>query len=227
VTEPYPSLDFILLPDVYPQVIFLDAVGTLFGVRGSVGAIYGAIAREFGVDLADEAIDQSFYRSFQASSPPTFPDVDPTDLPQQEFAWWRAIAAQTFAQVGALHQFPDFEAAFTVMFSHFATAEPWFIYPDVLPTLERWHDRGIELGIVSNFDSRLYPVLKELHLFPFFTSVTISTEAGAAKPDPQIFATALQKHRCTASTAWHIGDSYREDYETAQMAGLQAFWLKR
>ncbi len=34
-----------------PQVIFLDAVGTLFGVKGSVGAIYSQIAADFGVEV--------------------------------------------------------------------------------------------------------------------------------------------------------------------------------
>lgn len=35
-----------------PKVIFFDAVGTLFGVKGSVGQIYRAIAADFGVEVA-------------------------------------------------------------------------------------------------------------------------------------------------------------------------------
>ena len=34
-----------------PQAIFLDAMGTLFGLRGSVGDIYGKIAQSFGVQV--------------------------------------------------------------------------------------------------------------------------------------------------------------------------------
>lgn len=116
---------------------------------------------------------------------------------------------------------------FTELYQHFATADPWFIYPDVLPTLKRWHQLGIELGVLSNFDSRLYSVLQALDLAQFFTSVTISTEVGAAKPDPQIFAVGLNKHNCPAQLAWHIGDSLKEDYQGAKAAGLRAVWLKR
>jgi putative hydrolase of the HAD superfamily len=86
---------------------------------------------------------------------------------------------------------------------------------------------GIELGIVSNFDSRLYSVLQALELRDFFSSITISTQAGAAKPDPQIFAIALEKHNCEPAAAWHIGDSIAEDYQAAKAAGLRGIWINR
>ena len=42
---------------VQPKVIFLDAVGTLFGVKGSVGEVYREIAADFGVDVAASVLD--------------------------------------------------------------------------------------------------------------------------------------------------------------------------
>lgn len=81
--------------------------------------------------------------------------------------------------------------------------------------------------MLSNFDSRLYSVLKDLDLAQFFTSVTISTEVGTAKPDAQIFAVGLNKHNCLAEAAWHIGDSLKEDYQGAKAAGLKAVLIKR
>jgi putative hydrolase of the HAD superfamily len=210
-----------------PKVIFLDAVGTLFGVRGSVGEVYSKLAHQFGVEVDIAVLNQAFYQSFQAASPLAFPGTLPADVPEREFAWWWAIAAQTFQQAGVLNQFTDFSRFFTTLYDHFATAEPWFVYPDICPSLQHWHTQGIELGVVSNFDSRLYTVLPALGLAEFFTSVTISTEVGAAKPDPKVFAVALSKHNCPASAAWHVGDSFREDYEGAKAAGLRGIWLKR
>jgi putative hydrolase of the HAD superfamily len=81
--------------------------------------------------------------------------------------------------------------------------------------------------VLSNFDSRLYLVLQALDLAQFFTSVTISWEVGAAKPDPQIFAAGLDKHDCPAEAAWHIGDSLKEDYQGAKTAGLRAILIER
>lgn len=210
-----------------PQVVFFDAVGTLFGVRGSVGQVYREIARAHGVEVDAAKIDRAFYESFKASPPCTFPGVDVLEIPQLEQQWWNTIAQQTFDRSGVLHQFADFSEFFSDLYYHFETAKPWFIYPDTVPTLEKLRSLDIPLGVLSNFDSRLYKVLKALNLEDFFDSITISTEVGVAKPDPKIFAIALEKHDCQPENAWHIGDSQQEDYEAANAAGLRGILLNR
>jgi putative hydrolase of the HAD superfamily len=211
----------------HPKVIFLDAVGTLFGVQGSVGQAYSDLAKRFGVEIASEQVDRAFYRSFAAAPPMIFPDAPKTDIPHLEYLWWQAVAAQTFKRVGILSAFEDFDAFFEAVYHHFTTATPWFVYPDTLTSLERWQRMEIELGVISNFDSRIYRVLEALGLSKAFQSVTISTEVGAAKPDPTIFTTALGKHQCEPGFAWHVGDSYHDDFQGATAAGLKAIWLKR
>ncbi len=210
-----------------PKVILLDAVGTLFNIRGSVGEVYSAFAQRFGVKVPAKKLNEAFYNAFASVDPPAFPGIDPDEIPLCEFEWWRVIALRTFQQVGVLSEFADFTDFFDHLYNYFATAEPWFVYPDILPALEQWRRTGIQLGIVSNFDSRIYLVLKELKLEEFFLSVTISTETSFAKPDPQIFAIALAKHHCNPENAWHIGDSLKEDYEGAKAAGLRGILLKR
>ncbi|MGB3137070.1 MAG: HAD-IA family hydrolase, partial [Nodosilinea sp.] len=185
-----------------PQVIFLDAVGTLFGVAGSVGSIYADLAQHHGIEADAESLNQAFFRAFRAAPEMAFPNSAPTTVPEQEYRWWRVIVQQTFSSAGLLDRFVDFDSFFIDLYAHFATAEPWVLYPDVIRGLERWRRRGIDLGVISNFDTRLYQVIEELNLAPYFSSVTISSEVGAAKPDPLIFAKALQKHRCDASRAW-------------------------
>ncbi|GAB1543022.1 HAD family hydrolase [Scytonema sp. NUACC21] len=210
-----------------PKVIFLDAVGTLFGVKGSVGEVYGQIAQEFGVQVSSETLNKTFIQSFKAAPPPIFPDAEPQDIPQYEFEWWLRIARNTFEKAGVLEKFTDFSTFFSELYIHFGTADPWFVYPDVLSALVNWRRQGIELGILSNFDSRIYSVLQDLELREFFGSITISTQAGAAKPDPKIFATALEKHNCSPQAAWHIGDSITEDYHGAKTAGMRGIWINR
>lgn len=210
-----------------PKVIFLDAVGTLFGVKGSVGHVYSEIAQRFGPEAPAEVLNQAFFQAFAASEPPVFPGAKLEEIAEREFEWWGAIARSTFQQAGVLDQFSDFGGFFQELYAHFSTAQPWVVYPDVRPALEHWYQMGIELGVVSNFDTRLYSVLQALNLIKFFTSVTISSDVGAAKPSPQIFVTALAKHDCDAESAWHVGDSYKEDYQGAKAAGLRAILLKR
>ncbi len=212
-----------------PQVIYVDAVGTLFGVNGSVGEQYAKIATDFQVSLDPQLIDRAFYQVFQTAPRMAFPDLPQSDLAIAEYEWWRSLAAKTFSQTGDLTKFADFEAFFKSLYAYFATAEPWFIYEDTRLALNTWQQQGIALGLLSNFDSRLYAVIKALDLDRYFDSITISTAVGAAKPDPKIFETALAKHQMQKSPelTWHIGDSFREDYEGAIATGITAFWLNR
>ncbi len=210
-----------------PRVIFLDAVGTLFGVAGSVGQVYADLAQHHGIAADPVTLNQAFFRAFRAAPEMAFPGSDPATVPEQEYLWWRVIAQQTFSSAGVLDRFVDFDSFFADLYAHFATATPWELYPDVPPALERWRRRGIALGVISNFDTRLYAVLDELNLESYFSSITIASEAGAAKPNPLIFATALQKHGCEASQAWHVGDSKVDDLEGARAAGLHSILVKR
>jgi putative hydrolase of the HAD superfamily len=212
-----------------PQVIYIDAVGTLFGVSCSVGEQYAKVALDFGVSLDPQLVNRAFYQSFQTAPNIAFPNVPQFDIPIAEYQWWRSLAEQTFSQTGDLNKFSDFEAFFKELYAYFATAAPWFIYEDTRLALDAWQQQGITLGVLSNFDSRIYAVMKALELDAYFSSITISTEIGAAKPDPLIFESALAKHQLQRSPdlAWHIGDSFSEDYVGASAVGLRAFWLDR
>lgn len=210
-----------------PKVIFFDAVGTLFGVKGSVGDVYSAIAHRFGVVADAQQLDAAFAEVFKRAPSPTFPNVPAQAIPQKEWEWWHEVTKQTFQQVGVANQFLDFNGFFQHLYDHFATAYPWEVYPDVIPCLQHWRNQGIPLGIISNFDSRLYSVLTALDLAHFFSSITISSEVGAAKPDPTIFQSAIAPYAVTPEQTWHIGDSRTEDYQGAKAMGMQGFLLKR
>ncbi|MDJ1180548.1 HAD-IA family hydrolase [Roseofilum sp. BLCC_M91] len=210
-----------------PKVIFLDAVGTLFGVRGSVGEIYSQFAQGFGVEVSADLIDQTFSESFRKAPPAAFPDIESQELQSYEFDWWKAIAFDTFAQAEVIDRFTDFDRFFNELYHYFATLYPWFVYPEVKSALLSWKNQGIELGVISNFDSRLHKVLNALGLKHFMKSITISTEVGAAKPTSKIFHVALAKHGYKPHQALHIGDSYEDDYLGAIEAGFSPIWLQR
>lgn len=210
-----------------PQVIFFDAVGTLFEVKGSVGQVYSFAAERFGVQVSAVDLDRAFRQSFAAAAPPAFAQQSSRDISKAEFDWWEKIVRDTFAALGVLEQFSRFDQFYFELYSSFATAQPWIVYDDVIPALEYWQSQGVELGIISNFDTRLYKVLQQLQLKQFFTSITISSRVGAAKPDSKIFLEALGRHQCLPEAAWHIGDSLEEDYYGARSVGIKAFLIKR
>lgn len=210
---------------VKPQVIFFDAAGTLIETRGSVGEIYSLVAREFGFEADHQVLQQNFAHSFRQQPPLAFPARTPeAKLREMEKDWWRDLVRDVFAGLGVFTRFDEF---FDEIFERFRRSEFWRVYDDVEPALSELKQRGLKLGVISNFDSRLYGVLRACKLSRFFDSVYISTRVGAAKPDPVIFQAALGHHRISPSQAWHVGDSLREDIEGAQAAGLKAFLIDR
>lgn len=69
--------------------------------------------------------------------------------------------------------------------------------------------------------------MRGLGIADAFDTVTISSLAQAAKPAPQIFHIALEKHAVDPEEALHIGDSLRDDVEGAKKAGFHAVLLDR
>ena len=199
--------------------------GTLFDLKQSVGEIYQQYAHKYGVEIETKPLENAFINSFRSAPPLAFSNSELTTIEQQEFSWWKQVVSATFEQLELLDKFTDFDAFFTEIFFYFGTKEPWYVLPGTIESLERWRGRGIELGVISNFDSRLIKVLNHLDLDRFFTSITISSTAGFAKPAANIFQIALSKYNFATERAWHIGDSFTEDYQGAKNAGLTAFWL--
>ena len=210
-----------------PQVIFLDAVGTIFGVKNNVGYIYTKLASKYGVSRDANLINEYFYQAFKESSPLAFDETEYETVQKLEYVWWEKIAYQTFAKANALKEFTDFYVFFQELYEYFKTHQPWYIYDEVIPCLKQWQKQGVQLAIISNFDTRIYSVLESLKLQSYFQTITISSLTGVAKPDRQIFLKALQKHDCKAEDAWYIGDSLKEDYWGAKALGMKSFWLKR
>jgi putative hydrolase of the HAD superfamily len=79
---------------------------------------------------------------------------------------------------------------------------------------------GLRLAVVSNWDVGLHDHLAALGLTPLLDAVVTSAEAGAPKPEPQVFELALARLGATADRAVHVGDA-DGDAEGARVAGLR------
>lgn len=94
--------------------------------------------------------------------------------------------------------------------------------------LERLRASGLKTGVVTNnVTVEQLGKLKRLGLEHLFDVVVISESAGFAKPDPRIFALALEQLGCTASEVVMVGDSWSADVQGAHAAGIRAIWLNR
>jgi putative hydrolase of the HAD superfamily len=209
------------------KVIFFDAAGTLFHVKGSVAEIYLRYAEKYGMKQTTEslcAVRAAFNRAFDEAPPPVFSVSDPIEIKRCERLWWFDIVHNVFYRVGMFDRFDDY---FEEIFQAFDGPGFWRLYPETIDVLKQLKGHGLELGIISTFDSRLFNVLRGLGLADLFDTVTISSLAHAAKPATQIFKHALEKHAMDSDEAAHVGDSLREDMEGARQAGLCGILLDR
>ena len=205
------------------QAVFFDAGGTLFETRGSVGEIYGRAALRYGIETDPQQLQLRFIREFRRQPPLAFPRGTPqSQLHRLEREWWRALVQRVFADAAS---WPGFAEFFDDLYEFFRTREAWRLFAETVPVLEALAARGLRLGIISNFDSRLDDVLRALGIDGYFEAVHLSSRVGAAKPDPLIFQTALATFGLTPPQAMHTGDSLREDVQGALSAGLQAVWF--
>ena len=86
---------------------------------------------------------------------------------------------------------------------------------------------GIPIGIVSNADGRVEPLLRELGVCQVGAGpgvevgiVVDSTVVGFEKPDPRIFEIALRALGVAPERTIHVGDSARADVAGAIAAGV-------
>lgn len=64
----------------------------------------------------------------------------------------------------------------------------------------------MKIAVVSNFDTRLRPVLKVLGVDDLFNAVVVSAEVGAEKPNPIIFEAACKQLQLLPEEVLHVGD---------------------
>ena len=209
------------------KAIFFDAVGTLFDVKGSVGEVYLTYATKYGVPDSAEMVttlNKRFKETMKEMPAPIFSIERPEKLKQCERLWWFDVVHAVFYRVGMFDGFDDF---FDEVFEAFGQATHWELFPETVDVLTQLKERGFELGIITNFDSRFFEVSRALAINQFFDSVTISSLAGAAKPASKIFSYALEQHMLEPHEVLHIGDHPIEDVEGAQQAGLHTVLIDR
>jgi len=98
--------------------------------------------------------------------------------------------------------------------------------PHTLEVLDTLRQRGLKLGLVTNGRSdKQRQCLGGLGLDDAFDAVLISEEVGFGKPDPRLYALALDALDRPPSEVLFVGDSPRNDVAGPQAAGMRAAWL--
>lgn len=113
------------------------------------------------------------------------------------------------------------------VYDEFGKPDRWAAYADVRPAFERLKARGLRLGIISNWDSRLVGLLGGLGLGEMLDDIVSSADVGLHKPDPRIFELACTRLGVSPGEAAHIGDHQYADVLGASAVGMRAVLIDR
>jgi putative hydrolase of the HAD superfamily len=101
------------------------------------------------------------------------------------------------------------------------------LFDDVLPALNALSERKLLLGLISNVDKDISPMLEKLGILPFLKYRMTSQEAGVAKPDPGIFHKGVERVGVDPRNALYVGDQWVVDVQAARNAGMQSLLIDR
>lgn len=129
-----------------------------------------------------------------------------------------------FLLAGVRHE--ELEAVRTEVLRLHAERHIWVgVEPGTAEALRRLRADGVRLAVVSNSDGKVDEALRAAGLREHFEVVVDSTVAGVEKPDPRIFAVALEQLGVAAADAVYVGDVYEVDVVGARAAGLSPVLL--
>jgi HAD superfamily hydrolase (TIGR01509 family) len=100
-----------------------------------------------------------------------------------------------------------------------------WVIPDVPDALTGFRRLGLRLVVVSNSDGTVVRALEEQGLASHFDAICDSALVGFEKPDPRLFAHALEVSGARPERTLHVGDLYSADVVGARAAGLHALLL--
>lgn len=206
------------------KAVFFDVGGTLIQAYPSVGDIYARYAREFGFEGTAEDLNRQFHHEWKSAG--GLESLGSESGPQEEMRFWYNLVFNVFVPFGGVSNFDEY---FAILYHAFTAKKNWRVFEDVAESgiLEKLKRRGVILGVVSNWDSRLEQILCNLELAHYFDFILVSTVVGAAKPDKKIFNEALRQSRVAAEEACHIGDEPHADFQGARNLGIKPILVDR
>jgi FMN phosphatase YigB (HAD superfamily) len=89
--------------------------------------------------------------------------------------------------------------------------DQWMLFDDTLPVLRELKSRGIGIVVLSNIGLDIRPLLDRVGMSELLDGVVLSFEVGLVKPDPAIFARALELLDVPGAQTLMVGDSPRDD----------------
>ncbi|MCH8274036.1 MAG: HAD-IA family hydrolase [Armatimonadetes bacterium] len=208
------------------RLVTFDASGTLVDHDWDpAGLIYNA-ATALGVQVPETKATNAYER-IHTRRRASLEEVEKRGDPSEIRAFWQGEVAEWLQAVGGDPSLSR-DIYETCRRKTFSTSNRiWRVFPDVEGALSALRARGLRLGVISNWDSSLHEILRNLRIYEHFDFVVASLEFGVEKPAAGIFLEALRRGDAQASETLHVGDHLEDDVRGAEAAGMRALHLDR
>ena len=109
------------------------------------------------------------------------------------------------------------------------TQQNWHLELDTIPMLEKLHNSGFHIGLISNAgdDRDVRQQVKNFGIEPYFDFILTSAACGYRKPHPYIFGLALNQWGYLPDEVAMVGDRLDADMGGAKLLGIYTIWIKR
>ncbi|MBX3443664.1 MAG: HAD-IA family hydrolase [Planctomyces sp.] len=203
------------------RAVVFDAVGTVIFADPPIHMAYHRVGRKFGSRIAPEDCGRRFREAFSRASAGRGDGDSLATTEDAEREFWRTLVDEVLPDLA------DPDACFDALFQHFAEPAAWGVYADVEDTLAELRRRGLKLGIASNFDRRLHPVLDGRPELRGLELRLISSEVGWKKPAAPFFEAVVAACGVRPEEILFIGDDPVNDVQAARAAGMRALLIAR
>jgi HAD superfamily hydrolase (TIGR01509 family) len=212
----YPEAAALFKPT--PRALLFDAGFTLTFHDGARLAAYAAKAGVVAEAAALEGAERALRAELRETDGVVMRTHDDGGFSWHEHLYRRLLAlAETPGDPASL------DRAASVILREHRISNAWRrIGVGVRESLERLRDAGFKLAVVSNSEGTIEQMLVEIGLRDLLSAVVDSSVVGFTKPDPRIFAVALERMGVAPGEALMIGDSPSADVDGAHAAGIRA-----
>ncbi|OJA18242.1 hypothetical protein AZE42_05170 [Rhizopogon vesiculosus] len=209
------------------RLVTFDALHTLITPRLPIYVQYSQTFAPYLGVLEPELLRQSFKVALKQvqKDKPAYQEDSGAE------GWWSEVIKRTAIGAGADPQAVDSSLRHIVpsLMERFSSREGYKLFHDSLPVLRRLYDMNIRTALVSNTDTRMRPVLKDLGITSYLDPILLSEEVEIEKPDAKIFRLAFSAQPVAVGLqeSVHVGDELDSDHRGARAAGMHALLLRR
>lgn len=200
------------------QAVFLDFGNTLARERTPRHEIYAEAARRHA--SAARATTAETMRELMRRAYRELP-VEIGGAWRFTDAWFDAYIERIFHGDLGLERvaLPEVRAE---LFARFRDPATYELFPGAVGLVEKLTQRGLRVGLISNWSPHLASILSGLGGLDGLDPVLCSAVERLEKPAPELFRRALARAGADPGHAIHAGDHPENDYHGARAVGMRA-----